>query len=101
MTDPVLRNGEVFTTIFSFSDALNRQSGINEADYRQLLATQSITASDSLGRGESNDGTIASALPVYFSRFLRRVIIPSQCRSCQAMTIETLTLIFGNKVMSL
>jgi len=65
MTDPVLRNGEVFTTIFSFSDALNRQSGINEADYRQLLATQSITASDSLGRGESNDGTIASALPVY------------------------------------
>jgi len=65
MTDEAFRNGDVFATIFSFSDALRRQSGINESDYSQLLATQSITSSDSLGRGESNDGAIASALPVY------------------------------------
>ncbi len=65
MTDVNLRGGEAFVTIFSFSEALLRQSGINQTDYNSLLEGQSITASNALAKGEENNGSIATALPVY------------------------------------
>lgn len=65
MTDTNLRGGDAFVTIFSFSEALLGQSGINRADYGVLLEGQSISASNALGAGENNNGSIATVLPVY------------------------------------
>lgn len=65
MTSGAFKDSVVFGTVFSFSDALAEQSGINMSDYRQLLATQNISSSDAQGAGERNNGAIASSLPVY------------------------------------
>lgn len=65
MTSGAFKDADVFGTVFSFSDALAAQSGINAADYRLLLETQNITSSDAQGAGERNNGAIASSLPVY------------------------------------
>jgi len=56
---------EAFTTLFTFSDALLKQNGINSSDYGVLLESQSVTSGDVLAKGESNNGAVASALPVY------------------------------------
>jgi len=65
MTSPQLMDGDVFATMFSFSDSLLDQPGINESDYGLLLESQNIFSSDAQGAGEQNNGTIASSLPVY------------------------------------
>jgi len=44
---------------------LLNQNVIDVNDYEFLLEGQSITASNALGTGESNNGSIASSLPVY------------------------------------
>ena len=64
MTDNDLRTGDAFVTIFSFSEAL-LQNGVDLTDYRTLLEGQSITASNALGMGELNNGSIENSLPVY------------------------------------
>ena len=65
MTDPQIRNGDVFSTIFSFSHALMSQDQISNSDYELVLNNQGVFASDSLGQGERNNGSIATSLPVY------------------------------------
>ena len=65
MTDPQIRNGDVFSTIYSFSHALMSQDQISNSDYELVLNNQSVFASDSLGQGERNNGSIATSLPVY------------------------------------
>lgn len=65
LTNDDFRQSDAFATIFSFSESLLNNSSVSPSDYRQLLTTQSISASNALGSGESNNGTIASALPVY------------------------------------
>lgn len=59
------QSSEVFGTIFSFSDALLAQRGVNAADYQTLLNGQSINSIDAQAVGERNNGAIASSLPVY------------------------------------
>ncbi len=59
------KDSEIFGTIFTFSDALLSQPGINPSDYASLLDSQNISSSDGQGAGERNNGTIASSLPVY------------------------------------
>ena len=56
---------EALTTLFTFSDALLGQNVVNASDYRLLLESQSVTSGDVLAKGESNNGAVASALPVY------------------------------------
>ena len=65
MTSGGFKEADVFGTVFSFSDALASQDGINLSDYRILLETQNISSSDAQGAGERNNGAIASSLPVY------------------------------------
>ncbi len=65
MTSEAFTDADVFATVFSFSDVLVKQVGINEADFRLLLGTQNITSSDAQGVGERNNGAIASSLPIY------------------------------------
>ncbi len=65
VTHDEFRKGDAFTTIFSFSEALLKQNIIDVNDYRFLLEDQSISASNALGTGENNNGSIASSLPVY------------------------------------
>ena len=65
LTNDEFRQSDAFATIFSFSESLLNNSSISPSDYRQLLSGQSITGSNALGSGESNNGSINSALPVY------------------------------------
>ncbi len=65
LTDMNFRQSNAFVTIFSFSESLLNHSNISLVDYNALLAGQSITASNALGAGENNNGSIESALPVY------------------------------------
>lgn len=65
MTDPAVKEADIFATIFSFSDALVAQTQINANDYRLLLGTQNIFSSHAQGAGERNNGAIQSSLPVY------------------------------------
>ncbi len=65
LTDDTFKNSSVFTTIYTFSESLLKQSSVNNADYEMLLSGQKIASSDGKGAGENNSGSIASALPVY------------------------------------
>lgn len=65
MIDHREKNTNIFGTIFTFSDALLAQSGVNAIDYQVLLGGQNISSSHVLGNGERNNGAIASSLPVY------------------------------------
>ena len=54
-----------FASIFSFIDELRRQQGESISIIADLLGGQSIAGTGSDGAGETNDGGISSALPVY------------------------------------
>jgi len=65
MTSDRVLDGDVFATIFSFSDAISERPEINSLDYRDLLNMQNISSADAQAAGERNNGAIASSLPVY------------------------------------
>ena len=54
-----------FTSIFSFMDELRGQQGESISMIADLAEGQSIAGTGSDGVGETNDGGISSALPVY------------------------------------
>lgn len=64
-TDPAYRNTEAFTSVFAFLEALNNQPGITASDVTALTDAQLITGSGGFGIGETNDGGLTDALPVY------------------------------------
>lgn len=54
-----------FTNIFSFIEQVRVNAPGNDAALAALLAAQSITGTDGRGTGETNSGSIPSALPVF------------------------------------
>lgn len=64
-TDPAYRNGTPFTTLYSYIDAARRLFPGNDAALDALLGAHSISGTGPFGEGETNDGLIASSLPVY------------------------------------
>jgi hypothetical protein len=59
------RNTDYFTSIFSFVDRLKTLQPDSVAQIDALLSAQTINGAGPDGAGETNDGGIASALPVY------------------------------------
>ena len=64
-TDPDYKDTQAFTSIFAFLDALENQTGVVAADVTAILAAQSISGSGGFGAGETNNGGLSDALPVY------------------------------------
>lgn len=56
---------ETPTTIFSFIDALVAEGNISRASIAPLLDFQDISGTDSFATGETNDGGVPDALPVF------------------------------------
>lgn len=56
---------DVAATIFSYLDVLERQPGIDAESIRSLKREQQIFGTGPLGIGETNDGRLATNLPVY------------------------------------
>ena len=54
-----------FTTIFNFLEEYRANNAADVAAVNTLATAQSISGTDAAGSGESNNGSIASALPVY------------------------------------
>ena len=65
LVDPGYTGTPLFTTIFTFLDRLKAVAPGNTADIEALAAGQGIDGTGADGAGETNDGGIASALPVY------------------------------------
>lgn len=55
----------VFSTIFAFADGLRSQGDISQDDFNTLLEGHAISGFGPQGNGESNNGAIQSALPLY------------------------------------
>lgn len=55
----------VFATIFSLADGLRADQTINNFDIDRLLNAHDISGNGPNGNGESNNGAIRTALPVY------------------------------------
>lgn len=64
-TDPTYINNVDFTTIFAFANRLRSEAAINGSDLDAMLAAESINGTGPQGTGETNDGGIATSLPVY------------------------------------
>jgi hypothetical protein len=64
-TDPTYVNNVDFTTIFSFMNRLRSEAAINASDLDAMLAAEGINGTGSQGVGETNDGGVATSLPVY------------------------------------
>lgn len=58
-------NTDFVTSIFSFDSALKAEGSVPTADLDALLAAQNIMGRGADGTGETNDGNIPTALPVY------------------------------------
>ena len=65
LVDPGYTGTPLFTTIFTFLDRLKAVAPGNTADIEALAAGQGIDGTGADGAGETNDGGIASVLPVY------------------------------------
>ncbi|MNK45173.1 hypothetical protein D3C87_639250 [compost metagenome] len=59
------RSGAPVTSIHAFAAAFNATSPGNASALNSLLTAQGITSSDAFGTGESNDGGVPRALPMY------------------------------------
>ena len=59
------KQSPVFSTIFAFADSLRSQGDINLDDFNTLLEGHAISGFGPQGNGESNNGAIQSALPLY------------------------------------
>lgn len=62
-----LKSSRAITSIHSFAAALGRASPAGAAALQALLASQDISpvVDDAFGAGETNDGTVPQALPLY------------------------------------
>jgi len=65
MTSTAYTESPVFTTIFTFMDAVIDQNSGDTAGLTALLTQQSINGSGPTGVGETNSGGITETLPVY------------------------------------
>ena len=70
LVDPGYTGTPLFTTIFTFLDRLKAVAPGNTAAIEALAAGQDINGTGADGAGETNDGGIASALPVYHTAVL-------------------------------
>lgn len=61
------RSGAAVTSIHSFAAAFKATSPGSTSALTSLLTSEKITSSDAYGTGESNDGGVPSALPMYGS----------------------------------
>jgi len=68
-TDPAYRSTDAFTTIFAFLDGLENQAGVVASEVEALTDAQLISGSGQYGIGETNNGGISDALPVYILLF--------------------------------
>ncbi|RIX75548.1 hypothetical protein D3H34_25215 [Acidovorax cavernicola] len=59
------RSGAPVTSIHAFAAAFKATSSDNASALTSLLSAQNITSSDAFGAGESNDGGVPTALPMY------------------------------------
>ena len=64
-TDPEYKDTDAFTTIFSFLEALEGQTGVTASEVTALTDAQDINGTNAFGIGETNNGGLADALPVY------------------------------------
>lgn len=64
-TDPDFVNNTNRTTIYSFIDVLRSKNSVNDAVLTALLDQQFISGTGQLGDGETNDGGISIALPLF------------------------------------
>lgn len=58
-------NSPYFTTIFLFADEYRQQQSATSAGLDALLVDQDVNGTGPSGAGETNDGNIASSVPVY------------------------------------
>ena len=65
MTSPAYTENTVFTTIYTFMDAVITQNPANAAGLEALLTEQNISGTGPTGVGETNSGGISETLPVY------------------------------------
>lgn len=54
-----------FSSLYSFAAAVKAVSPANAAMINSLFATQQVVAQDAFGTGETNNGAVTNALPVY------------------------------------
>ncbi|MEP3653711.1 MAG: hypothetical protein ABJO36_02345 [Litorimonas sp.] len=64
-TDPDYESTSAFTSIFAFLEALDNQSGITTSEITALTDAQNINGTNGFGIGETNNGGLTDALPVY------------------------------------
>lgn len=64
LASPVYTNSIAPATIYTFTEALRAQPGINPGGVDALLNQQNITGRGVFGIGETNDSTVPMALPV-------------------------------------
>lgn len=67
LTTDRYKNTDVFTSLFTFMDALKLDQSENIESLERLLLAQNITGTGPMGAGESNDGGVETALPVFKS----------------------------------
>ena len=89
------RNSDAFTTIFSFLDEFDEQSGVAPSEIAPLLNFQNINSRDAFGEGETNNGGFPDQLPVYLT--VQTNGTPSSFCSTQS-SINNLTGRVGNKL---
>lgn len=65
LTDSSYTSSTYFTSIFSFTDRLKALQPSASEQITSLLTAQSVSGTGANGVNETNDGDIASALPVY------------------------------------
>ena len=65
LTAPDYVSTDAFTTIFSFLESLENQSGVVASDVAALTDAQDINSTSEFGVGETNTGGVVDALPVY------------------------------------
>lgn len=65
LTSTAYKESGYFSTIFTFLDQYRTNNAADVAAVNTLATAQTISGSDAAGTGETNNGSIASALPVY------------------------------------
>jgi hypothetical protein len=65
LRDEAYKSSSAFTTIFAFADALREDDSLVPSEVDALLEAHSISGVGANGSGESNNGAIRTALPVY------------------------------------
>lgn len=88
LTGP-LKTSPLLQSIHNFATALKVAVPARAAAIDALLAGQLITAQDALGSGETNDGGVALALPVYKTHTAALGVAQNYCVTDVAQTVLT------------